>query len=118
MTRILVVILLAAGVIHAQPRPTTAFGLEKVSYKSDGLEVYAFVYGPKAPRADEQLPVIVYNRGSYIRRNTTPDLMPMYERLGAAGFVVVAPMYRGSEGAAGTDEMGGADLHDLMNVRT
>ena len=26
-------------------------------------------------------------------------------------------MYRGSEGAPGRDEMGGADLADLMNIR-
>ena len=38
-------------------------------------------------------------------------------RLADAGFVVVAPMYRGSEGAPGRDEMGGADLADLMNIR-
>ena len=32
------------------------------------------------------------------------------------GFTVVAPMYRGSAGAGGRDELGGADLNDLMNV--
>ena len=31
-------------------------------------------------------------------------------------FVVVAPLYRGSLGAEGKDELGGGDLLDLMNV--
>lgn len=110
--RALAVVVALFSSAGAQP----AFELAKVTYKSDGLDVVAFVYAPAKSTA--KLPVIVYNRGSYIRNNTTKDLMPMYERLGAAGFIVVAPMYRGSEGAPGRDEMGGADLADLMNVRS
>ena len=37
-------------------------------------------------------------------------------RLARQGFLVIAPMLRGSGGARGHDEMGGADLHDLMNI--
>jgi dipeptidyl aminopeptidase/acylaminoacyl peptidase len=103
--------LIATLLFTAQP----PFELKRRTYQSDGLEVVAFVYQPVTSAG--KLPVIIYNRGSYIRNNTTADLMPMYERLGTAGFVVVAPMYRGSEGAPGRDEMGGADVDDLMNVQ-
>jgi dipeptidyl aminopeptidase/acylaminoacyl peptidase len=61
-------------------------------------------------------PVVVYNRGSYVRQNAARELLVPFQRLADAGFVVVAPMYRGSEGAPGRDEMGGAELADLMNI--
>jgi dipeptidyl aminopeptidase/acylaminoacyl peptidase len=44
------------------------------------------------------------------------ELLPMFHRLASAGFVVLAPAYRGSDGATGRDEMGGAEVDDLMNV--
>ena len=41
----------------------------------------------------------------------------LFTDLQIAGFSVLAPMYRGSEGAEGQDEMGGADLQcTLMRV--
>ena len=52
-----------------------------------------------------------------MRQNAARELLVPFHRLADAGFVIVAPMYRGSEGAPGRDEMGGADLADLMNVR-
>ncbi len=98
------------------------FRLEKVRYRSDGLTVAAYLYGPPPAAADGQSapspprPVVVFNRGSYVRGEIAPELLPMFHRLAAAGFTVVAPMLRGSAGAEGRDEMGGADLADLMAV--
>lgn len=40
----------------------------------------------------------------------------MMHRFAETGFAVLAPLYRGSDGAPGHDEMGGSDLHDVMNV--
>ncbi|MEJ2054582.1 MAG: prolyl oligopeptidase family serine peptidase [Calditrichaceae bacterium] len=40
----------------------------------------------------------------------------MFHRLAEADFAVVAPMYRGSDGGEGRDEMGGSDLNDLFNI--
>jgi len=88
---------------------------EKIHYNSDGLEVIAYLYGPKN-KSKTKRPVIVFNRGSYVRGDIAPELLPMFHRLAKAGFTIVAPMYRGSDGAEGHDEMGGADLNDLMNV--
>ena len=89
--------------------------LEKLRYRSDGLAVMAYLYRPSNDTPTKR-PVIVFNRGSYIRGDIAPELLPMFHRLADAGFTIVAPMYRGSDGGEGHDEMGGADLNDLMNV--
>ena len=92
------------------------YRMQQLSYSSDGLTVQAYVYGPSKPRAKR--PVIVFNRGSYTWPNGfAGELVAMAHRLAERGYVVVAPMYRGSGGALGRDEMGGADLDDLLNLR-
>lgn len=93
----------------------SSYVLEKVRYRSDGLAVIAYFYHPANPEKTKR-PVIVFNRGSYVRKDIAPELLPMFHRLAKAGFAVVAPMYRGSDGGEGHDEMGGADLDDLMNI--
>jgi dipeptidyl aminopeptidase/acylaminoacyl peptidase len=65
---------------------------------------------------DEELPVVIFNRGSYVREDFSPEVLMSANRLARQGFVVVAPMLRGSGSAHGHDEMGGADLHDLFNI--
>lgn len=88
--------------------------LERLRYRSGELEVSAYLYRPRSARAP--LPVVVFNRGSYVRAGFPSDLLVIAHRLAGAGFVVLAPMYRGSDGAAGVDEIGGADLDDLLRV--
>jgi dipeptidyl aminopeptidase/acylaminoacyl peptidase len=103
-----------AGYERAAADP--AFELREVWYSSGGLRVPAFVYRPRAGDG-ARLPVVVYNRGSYlVGRDLGYKLLPMFHRLAETGFLVVAPLYRGSLGAEGRDELGGGDLLDLMNV--
>ena len=90
------------------------FVMEQVGYTSDGLVVHAYIYRPVA--SSTKLPVIIFNRGSWTWPSFAGELVTMANRLARAGYLVVAPMYRGSGGAAGRDEMGGADLNDLFNV--
>jgi len=96
-------------------RRDARFRFTRVSYKSDELTVFAYVYAP-AETPKVKLPVIVYNRGSYLWKEFAGEYLTLFHRLASAGFVVVAPMYRESGGAAGRDEMGGADLNDLLNI--
>ena len=101
---------------YARAAGDRAFVMERVTYRSDGLDVFAYLYRPASPPKDRKLPVVVFNRGSYVRDEFVPEiLMPAY-RLAQAGFLVIAPMLRGSGGAPGHDEMGGADLDDVFNV--
>jgi dipeptidyl aminopeptidase/acylaminoacyl peptidase len=91
-----------------------SYEYERLTYLSDGLEVVAYLYRPQG-RVDPQ-PTIVFNRGSYVRNDSAPEYLTMFHRLAESGYSLLAPMYRGSEGAEGQDEMGGADLNDLMQV--
>lgn len=93
----------------------TSFRMDRVTYRSDGLDVFAYVYRPANPTGTK-LPVIIFNRGSWTWPSFHAELVTMANRLAKRGFLVVAPMCRGSGGAEGRDEMGGADLNDLFNL--
>jgi dipeptidyl aminopeptidase/acylaminoacyl peptidase len=95
-------------------RTDSGFMYERITYSSDGLEVVALLYQPT--NNNGPMPTIVFNRGSYLRNQTAPEYLVSFNRFAQAGYAVLAPMYRGSEGAEGEDEMGGEDLNDLMRV--
>jgi len=90
------------------------FSAERIVYSSNGFKVVAYLYGPKT--AGDKLPVIVFNRGGYIRGEIAHELAVIFHRLSKQGFLVLSPLYRGSAGANGKDEVGGGDLSDLINV--
>lgn len=90
------------------------FELSKITYVSDGQPVVAYLYGAAGTDAVKR-PVIVFNRGSYVVDGEIALYLSSFWRLANDGFLVFAPMYRGSDGAPGHDEMGGADLDDLLN---
>ena len=101
---------------YAAARADARFVFEQFTYQSDGLTVGAYVYRSKAPGRGKS-PVIVFNRGSWTRpTGFAGEMLVMARRFAAAGFIVIAPQYRGSNGWGGRDELGGADLHDLMNL--
>ena len=98
------------------------FVMETLRYSSDGIVVHAYAYRPRLmaskseSNGQSKLPVIVYCRGGYLERDLRAALAPVFRRYAEAGYVVVAPMLRESDGTGGKDEVGGADLADLMNV--
>jgi dienelactone hydrolase len=93
--------------------------LLKIKYTSGGLKVSGFVFKPKET-AGKRLPAVVYNRGgvgrgSEIGPNTFLYLYEMHH-LASEGFVVLASQYRGYDGGEGKDEVGGADLDDVLSL--
>lgn len=97
-------------------RADTRYVFEQVTYQSDGLTVGAYVYRPVATPATP-MPVVVFNRGSVARPSGfAGEMLAMAHRYAQGGFITVAPHYRGSNGWSGRDEMGGAELSDLMSV--
>jgi dipeptidyl aminopeptidase/acylaminoacyl peptidase len=93
----------------------TRFELVKLKYVSDDLKVVAYLYRPKQSEG-LKFPAIVFNRGSVVRGDIAPELIAFFHRLASAGFVILAPMLRQSDGGEGRDEVGGADVADLMNT--
>ena len=91
------------------------FTMERLTYRSDDLEVHAYLYRPVDPPATT-MPVVIFNRGSHVREEFVPEVLMPGNRLAQEGYLVIAPMLRGSGGAPGHDEMGGADLRDLFNI--
>ena len=74
--------------------------LEKLKYMSDGLKVVAYLYKPRETEG-KRLPTIIFNRGSAIRGDIAPELVAFLHRLATEGFIVLAPMYRQSDGGEG-----------------
>lgn len=93
----------------------TKFEFEKLKYLSGGLKVVAYVYRPRQT-GGRKFPAVIFNRGSGPRGDIAPELVAFFHRLASEGFVILAPMLRQSDGSEGRDEMGGADVDDLMNV--
>jgi dipeptidyl aminopeptidase/acylaminoacyl peptidase len=86
----------------------------RIHYLSDGLKVVGFLVKPRSTGA-ARLPVIVYNRGGFreMGRLDTWNLLDFYG-FASQGFVVLASQYRGNDGGEGRDEVGGADIADVM----
>jgi dienelactone hydrolase len=106
---------------EAVERMRSASGLEllKIKYLSDGLKISGFIYKPKET-AGKKLPVVIWNRGgvgpdTIISVENFNDLYEMHA-LASEGFVVLASQYRGYDGGEGKDEVGGADLNDVLNL--
>jgi dipeptidyl aminopeptidase/acylaminoacyl peptidase len=100
---------------YEQMRQDARFRLEKIRYRSDGLSVVAYLFGPAKPGGAKR-PVVVYNRGSWVSGDEAPALLGVMYRLADAGFEVIAPQYRGSDGGEGRDELGGADVDDVLEA--
>ena len=99
---------------YAAARADDRYVFEQFTYDSDGLTVGAYLYRPRNSGV-KPLPVIVFNRGSWTRpKGFAGEMLVMAHRFAEAGYIVVAPHYRGSNGWAGKDELGGAELQDLM----
>lgn len=85
---------------------------ERVTYASGGLRVVGFVVRPSGPGPH---PVILWLRGG--NRDfgkVAPVTLLNLLKLADAGFVVLAPQYRGADGGEGADEFGGADVDDVL----
>jgi dienelactone hydrolase len=93
--------------------------LIQIKYFSDGLKISGFIYKPRTI-PDKKFPLVIWNHGNIGAESTIGvenynDFYEMY-RLASEGFVVIASQYRGIGGSEGKDEVGGADLDDVMNL--
>ncbi|GBD91088.1 prolyl oligopeptidase family protein [bacterium BMS3Abin04] len=89
---------------------------EKISYKSDGLKVNGYIAYPKA--SSKKYPCIIWCRGGFGNAGALDDFnaQGILGQIASWGYVVLESQYRGNAGGEGTDEFGGADLNDVLNL--
>jgi dipeptidyl aminopeptidase/acylaminoacyl peptidase len=90
---------------------------ERLTYLSDGLEVVAFFWHPKARPAKGKWPLLVFNRGGFgetfkLRPNTWFGFYTYVH----AGFAVLGSQYRGNDQGAGQKSPGDGDVRDVLNL--
>lgn len=112
---------MAEGMRHTYEGWRKEVTCETFSYQVDGLNVRGFVVAP-ASIGDEQLPVVIYNRGGNADSGELPfqfivgKLYPVVK----AGFVIVGTQYRGASRDWKPhpdrlrDEFGGDDVNDVL----
>ncbi len=89
--------------------------IEKIYYYSDGLKVVAYM-GRPVNVENNKFPVVIFNRGSFIRNDIAFVHAALFKKFVDNGFIMIAPAIRQSEGGEGIDEMGGKDVDDVMNI--
>src|SRR5439155_6293397 len=90
----------------------------RIQYLSDGLKVIGYMVKPR-DAVGKQYPVIIYNRGGFqdIGKIDDGNILDFYH-WASSGFIILASQYRGNDGGEGKDELGGADVDDVVNVVT
>jgi dipeptidyl aminopeptidase/acylaminoacyl peptidase len=87
----------------------------QMAYESNGETIQGFIVLPS--RSEGAWPAIVYARGGN-RGFGSVDIATLLDlsRFADAGYIVAATQYRGGPGSSGSDEFGGRDVHDLLNL--
>lgn len=87
----------------------------KITYLSDGLKVTAYSVEPKE---NGKYPCIISNRGGNRDFGQWNSLMigGFLGRMASWDYVVIASQYRGNDGSEGTEEFGGKDVNDVLNL--
>lgn len=94
----------------------TGIDCRRIRYVSDGLNVTGYIWRPRTGSSGK-LPLVIFNRGGNRERSQlTPWMADGFYEFVSNGFVVIASQYRGVAGGEGSEEYGGADVHDVLNL--
>jgi len=86
----------------------------EIVYSSDGLKIRGFL---ARPRREGRYPCVIFNRGGNATLGIWTRARSVFlAQVASLGYVVVASQYRGGGGSEGTDEYGGADVDDVLNL--
>ncbi len=90
--------------------------VEKITYLSDGLKIKGFLAYPAD--VSGKYPCVIWCRGGYGDAGATDDFTArgLFGQIASWGYVVFATQYRGNAGGEGTDEFGGSDINDILNL--
>ncbi len=89
-----------------------------IRYQSNGHWVNGFVAKPKL--IEGKLPCIIFNRGGSFEFGAIDDvtLEKRMSLIASWGYVVIASQYSGNGGSEGKDECGGAEVDDVLCLKT
>jgi len=89
--------------------------VEKITYLSDGLKIKGYI---ARPATDSRYPVLLWNRGGIGDRGGLDNLTAYLILASTAlwGYTVLATQYRGNRGSEGTEDWGGRDVNDALNL--
>jgi len=87
----------------------------EIKYRVNGLMITGYI---SLPPSDENIyPAIIYCRGGNRDFGTFDrGQLEIQRELASAGFVVLSSQLRGNIFSQGTDEMGGSDLNDILQL--
>lgn len=106
----------AADATRTYEHAYAGFECFRIRYVSDGLKVVGYLWKPKHT-GGTKMPLVIFNRGGNRERSKlTPWMADGFYDFVSAGFVVLASQYRGVDGGEGTEQYGGADVRDVLNL--
>jgi len=90
--------------------------VESITYISDGLKVKGYVAYPAD--TSKKYPCVIWNRGGISEKGVIDSYTArgLFGQIASWGYVVFASQYRGNAGGEGTDEFGGDDVNDVLNL--
>ncbi|MEW5945397.1 MAG: prolyl oligopeptidase family serine peptidase [bacterium] len=102
--------LVSISIAEKTPRHTAYL----VSYNSGGLIVKGRLFVPEGIPRGERRPAVVFNHGGV--SGIPQPLIVRCAELAGAGYVVVAPSYRGEDGSEGEIEVAAGEVDDALNA--
>lgn len=101
---------------YAQRHRRGQVSCARLSYRSDGLKVIGYLWRSQR-RAKAPQPILIFNRGGALEDSKLrPNTQFGFYRFVQAGYVVIGTQYRGNDGGEGRDELGGADVNDVLKL--
>ncbi|MCX7876687.1 MAG: prolyl oligopeptidase family serine peptidase [Melioribacteraceae bacterium] len=89
---------------------------EKIIYESDGLKIKGYISYPIDN--SKKFPCIIWCRGGVGDYGAIDEFNArgIFGQIASWGYVVFSTQYRGNDGSEGRDEIGGADINDVLNL--
>lgn len=91
--------------------------IERIEYKVDGLRITGVFAHPRVV-SEKSHPILIFNRGGSgdYGMLVLPVILRYLVPFAEAGYLVFASNYRGNDGGTGTEEFGGNDVHDVLEL--
>lgn len=105
-----------AAIFEAARKNSKQVCVYRFLYRSCGHSVVGFLIEPR--KMSGKTPCIIVNRGGLgeFGKITTENIFSHLSQIAVWGYIVITTQYSGNDGSEGTDQMGGADLEDVLTL--